>query len=264
MTDRRTTDPPWPARDAAWRHDAPDPPEAFDVPWSWADGLLLVVWSLLAQGVVFGVALAAGVDVDAPVPLLTTVVAAEVVAIGGVLLWLRARASLSWRLLGPLRPTWRHVGSGVLAGGVGFVVILILLRFIVELTGDVEGPQQQVAQLSDDGPLEFALAVVVAVVLAPVLEELIFRGVLFQALRARTGLNAALVISGLVFGFGHVELLFDAEGFEADGLLFVLALSAFGIWLAGVLHRAGSLVAAIVAHATFNLIQLTLAFAIVA
>ena len=52
-------------------------------------------------------------------------------------------------------------------------------------------------------PLSFILEVISSVILAPILEELFFRGVLFNRLKIRTGIIAAMVISSALFAIGH-------------------------------------------------------------
>ena len=49
----------------------------------------------------------------------------------------------------------------------------------------------------------FLLEVISSVIFAPILEELIFRGVLFNRLKIRTGVIAAMIISSAIFAIGH-------------------------------------------------------------
>ena len=49
----------------------------------------------------------------------------------------------------------------------------------------------------------FLLDSIIAIIFAPVLEELLFRGVLFNRLKIRTGLIPAMLISSFIFGIGH-------------------------------------------------------------
>lgn len=45
--------------------------------------------------------------------------------------------------------------------------------------------------------------VVTAIMLAPIIEELVFRGVLFNRLKIRVGIVPAMIISSFLFGIGH-------------------------------------------------------------
>jgi hypothetical protein len=92
--------------------------------------------------------------------------------------------------------------------------------------------------------VSFALYAVGAVVVAPIVEELIFRGFLYGVVRARWGRGAALVGSSAVFAALH---------FSIYGLV---PLFVVGLALAYVYERSGSLYSAIGFHAAFNLASL--------
>jgi membrane protease YdiL (CAAX protease family) len=94
----------------------------------------------------------------------------------------------------------------------------------------------------------FANALIVCVI-APFVEELTFRGVGYSLLRARFGVEPAIVVSGLVFGLAH-------------GLVEALPLLvAFGIGLAWVRERQDSTIPGMLLHGTFNAIALAASLA---
>lgn len=97
-------------------------------------------------------------------------------------------------------------------------------------------------ELVRGGPAEVAVGVVGLAVLAPVLEELVFRGVVFATLRRRLPLAVAAVASGLLFALPH--------GYSWPGLA---AVAWTGVVLAWAYERTGSLVPGILAHAGGNL-----------
>lgn len=49
----------------------------------------------------------------------------------------------------------------------------------------------------------FILDAIASIIFAPILEELVFRGVLFNRLKIRTGVIAAMLISSTIFALGH-------------------------------------------------------------
>jgi membrane protease YdiL (CAAX protease family) len=77
--------------------------------------------------------------------------------------------------------------------------------------------------------------------IAPVVEEIVFRGFLFSAFTNRWTVLRAAVLSSLLFGGVH--------GYSWSGFLMV---TLFGILLCGVYWRTRSLWAPILAHALFN------------
>ncbi|SFL28112.1 hypothetical protein SAMN02910297_00452 [Methanobrevibacter olleyae] len=52
-------------------------------------------------------------------------------------------------------------------------------------------------------PFTFFLEVISSIIFAPILEELLFRGVLFNRLKIRIGVIAAMIISSAIFAIGH-------------------------------------------------------------
>lgn len=52
-------------------------------------------------------------------------------------------------------------------------------------------------------PLTFLLDAITSIIFAPILEELIFRGVLFNRLKIRIGIIGAILISSGIFAIGH-------------------------------------------------------------
>ncbi|MFM7809027.1 MAG: lysostaphin resistance A-like protein, partial [Planctomycetota bacterium] len=96
-----------------------------------------------------------------------------------------------------------------------------------------------------------------AVVLAPILEEGLYRGFVQQAIR-RAGLGPwpAVLIASAVFTLMHVGSV--PEGARAASLTSLAVLSCCFGWLA---ERTGSLVAPIAAHVAFNLGNLVVATA---
>ena len=92
--------------------------------------------------------------------------------------------------------------------------------------------------------LEIALLVFNAVVLAPLWEELMFRGVFFGLLRSRSGTGSALVLSSAVFAAYHLSL--DA----------LLPLFLVGLALGYIYDRTRSIYFAILFHALFNSVML--------
>ena len=53
------------------------------------------------------------------------------------------------------------------------------------------------------GTWVFILEIFSAIILAPIIEELFFRGVLFNRLKIRTGLIIAMLVSSFLFAIGH-------------------------------------------------------------
>jgi len=213
------------------------------------DGILLVVWSIVGQAlVVVGVALA-GVTRPTGASLVAVQLLAQSIVLAGVFAWLSGRGRLSWRLLGSVRPAARHVAQGLGAGVVGLALtsgVLLVAGLFVEL----EPVDQQLLTEALGGGAALGMAAVAAVVMAPLLEEVVFRGILFQALGRRLGVLPGALLSGVLFAVVHLEV---------SGPAYQLALALLGTWFALAFNRTRSLVVPVVAHATFNGLQIAAA-----
>lgn len=85
------------------------------------------------------------------------------------------------------------------------------------------------------------------------LEELIFRGLLFQAM-AKDSLPMAMAVSSLTFGLGHLLNLVNGSGMSlADNLLQVTIAIAFGFLFSALALRCGSLLPCMLAHGAINI-----------
>ena len=100
-------------------------------------------------------------------------------------------------------------------------------------------------------PLETVLYVL-AMFCVGFLEELIFRGLLFQAM-AKDGVKAAIIVSSVTFGVGHIVNLINGSGVELlPNLLQVLYAVAIGFAFVMICWKTKSLLSCIIVHSVFN------------
>jgi membrane protease YdiL (CAAX protease family) len=105
--------------------------------------------------------------------------------------------------------------------------------------------EQSLGQTLDpDGPLETLALALAIVVVAPLTEEILFRGYALRAISKRWGRWPALLITTTVFGVAHGE-----------GALLTGALGLIFAWVA---LRRETIWPTIVAHALINGVSLTL------
>ena len=101
------------------------------------------------------------------------------------------------------------------------------------------------------GALESALYVL-SMFTVGLLEEVIFRGLLFEAMR-KDSLKAAVIVSSVTFGIGHIINLINGSGAELlPNLLQVIYATAAGFMFVMMYYKSKSLLAPIVAHGVFN------------
>ena len=91
---------------------------------------------------------------------------------------------------------------------------------------------------------------IISMCLVGFLEEVIFRGLLFKGM-CKTNVKAAILVSSLTFGAGHiVNLLLGAP--LLDTLLQLVYASAVGFCFTAIFYVGGSLWPCIISHALVN------------
>jgi membrane protease YdiL (CAAX protease family) len=84
------------------------------------------------------------------------------------------------------------------------------------------------------------------------LEEFIFRGLLFRAME-KDSVKAAVIVTSLTFGFGHIINLFNGSGMDLlANVGQVVSAVAFGFLFVTIFMKSGSLLICIAAHSTIN------------
>ena len=228
--------------------------------WRWWEVVLVTIVAFVA-GVLVATPLFLVFDpdpngsVDGPALLISAV--ADVVMAGVLLLWLRARHPGWPRLIGwppvgaRLRESAVGAGWGVLLEVIAVVIGALVAVALEAATGQtVESPEQVSPDLRG---WAVVMLVVLAVIVAPVVEEFVFRGLLFRSIADRHGFWIGAVLSAVPFGLTHA-----AVGAEVDLWALRITLMVVGVVLAWIHWRRRNLLANIVAHSTFNVIGVVL------
>ncbi len=168
---------------------------------------------------------------------------------GGVVLIARLKgrsAAEDFGLSLQLRDWWApFAGLGL------FLIGTVLIAPIVNLAN---AHQQVVQDLDKASGAKLAVFAIVAALVAPVCEELLFRGLLLRALRRRMSPTAAVIVQALAFALAHPMLSPTLGDFAVVPALFMLG-AVSGI----VATRKGDLSASIMMHIGFNLVTTLLA-----
>ncbi len=235
------------------------------VPWGWLEVALLVILGLIGSVVVtWGIAQVAvrffganssdmsGTTMSTAKSVVVLVSQAVLDGLAIVYLYLMVRArteapfwqSIGWRKISlPVAGTIRHPALQFLAGG---AVLAVVVTFASGFLNSKETlPIEQLLQAR----VSILLFGILGVLVAPVVEETIFRGFLYPVIARRLGVSAGIAITGILFGLMHAAQLGGALG--QIGLLILV-----GVVLTWVRARTGTVEASFLVHLGYNGLQL--------
>jgi membrane protease YdiL (CAAX protease family) len=165
------------------------------------------------------------------------------IALAGAVAFGVRRTGLSWREALGLRALPFRALAPIVLLLIGSVTVFSELYVVAQRVVPV--PPEFEALLRDllriDGRVDLLLTTAVAVVLAPILEEALFRGVILQGLARRRGPRAAALWTAAFFALFHFYNPWQ-----------ILPTFFLGLLLAWLVMTTGSLWPAIVLHAAFN------------
>jgi membrane protease YdiL (CAAX protease family) len=142
---------------------------------------------------------------------------------------------------------WRAVGW--MAGA--YVTYLVLSAIWLQAWGVQDEKDDITTKLTNDPtPATVAGLAIFAVVVAPIVEEVFFRGFVFTAMRSKLNVAGAAIVTGVMFGVVHAF---------GSPLSFLFPLAVLGIVLCLVYWKTGSLLPCIALHALNNCIALSTA-----
>jgi membrane protease YdiL (CAAX protease family) len=228
--------------------DVPATPTAHQVRWGLGDFLWIwpagIVGSFILLAIAFGIT---GDEAEHPAAL--TIALGVAGQFGGWLVALYVVARTKGRSLRADFGLVVRIGDSW-ALLVGVVLLFVLGVLVLPIRSLVEGHNQQVVEdLQDAGGAKLAVLVGVAALVAPITEELLFRGLLQRALRRRLSPGLAIGIAAAVFAFAH-PLLDPSLGTTA----IVPALFALGAISGIAAEWTGDLSLSIFLHVGFNLV----------
>jgi len=161
--------------------------------------------------------------------------------------WPELRESLGWHTG---RGLFREIAAGIVGYVTGLPVValgLMLTLLLMAIAGLVSGEQAEPPahplpdQLAGAGPLVLVSLITLATLWAPIVEESIFRGALYDQLRGRLPAIACGLITGFIFAAVHPQ-----------GWVAWPALGSIGFVFAMLREWRGSLIPCVTAHALNN------------
>jgi len=220
----------------------PDTTPAYSVPWS-----ILDTWIAVGLLVVLNI----GLLLVAVLVQWQDVLQSAGVILAEMLYLLPVIVIFVWR-----RVPWSRIGFGgfdAITMGMGcsllmgaYVIIIVHNLLLFALGVDTQGEAILKAFAELDSPIWFF---VVGVIVAPLVEEIFFRGFLFQGFRQRYGWIAGILISSAIFAAAHLDPVALIPTF------------LLGAVLAYVYHRSNSVWPGVILHFLVNAFGLCSAYA---
>jgi membrane protease YdiL (CAAX protease family) len=215
---------------------------------------LVVIPLLVAPAVGLGVAQGMCVAIGGwsmGIVLVGTIAQGLALLVGGIVLlrWLGSELDV---IVGPRLGIGRASGRAVLYISAAFARAILLLAVMWSLLPTADPIDSEGANLifeAAQGPAGVALVLFAVGVVAPLAEEVVFRGVLLAGLARRIRPGLALVLTAVVFGLFHVP----SHGFGA------IMPAMLGLVFGWARLRTGGLTAPILLHAGNNLLVSVLA-----
>jgi len=233
-------------------------PEDLQISWSWAHLIVFVIFGFISLVVIQGVL----AFMYAPHRSMSTkqlqdyLISKPQFAIGSMLLWYAAIffflyvtlsllrghpfwSTLGWRKLSPSNPEMPKYPIVYFLAGCG------LSLFVALLSASMKAPENTPIEELFKYPKTAMLFVAMAVFVAPLVEETLFRGYLYPMFARSFGVAPAIIVTGTLFGLMHGGQL----GWTWS---LVAILTMVGIIFTLVRARTGTVFASFLMHLGYN------------
>ena len=141
---------------------------------------------------------------------------------------------------------WREIGLALTGFVLAFILRIVMVLVVKELIPGFDIEQKQDLGFNfgwQNSRLELMAVFFTLVVLAPVTEELIFRGFMFEKVRARSGFLMTALLVSLLFGLAH---------FAGGGWVAVVVTFSLSLVMCLTREVSGSIYPAMIIHALNN------------
>jgi hypothetical protein len=206
-----------------------------------------------------------GPDIPRPVGDLLGVLVQAAVFAGVLGLMVVAAGALRWREMG-LTPGLGNALRGMLGGAVFAGPVILVTAIFAAVAAQLAGAVPA-SPLPPTGTASgLILHLIAGAIVAPVAEELLFRGFALTAWRRTVGARGAIVRSSVVFVLAHVLFVGGDTFGDAAALAFVAGVARIpvAVALGWLFVRTGSLWGPIGLHAAYNAILIIIAEAVIA
>jgi len=206
----------------------PDPP-TYSVPWKFIDNWIGVALLALIQIVIAIIMLRGSRTELAQSVAIVLLESAYLLPVVLILAW----RHIHWRHLGFGKFEWKTLGlgCGLLVGAYAIIIVHNTLLYFLGV--DTQGEEILKVFAKLDSPVWFFI---VGAVFAPFVEEVFFRGFLFQGFRQRYGWISAMLLSSAIFAAAHLDPVALIPTFILGNVLAYVYHQSNSIWPGVTLH----------------------------
>jgi membrane protease YdiL (CAAX protease family) len=201
----------------------------YSVPWKYIDNWIGVILLILIDLTIFIITLQSSKAKLAQSALIVLLELAYLLPVILIFAWRR----ISWKAIGFGKSNWStlSVGCGLLF--VGYILIILHNLLLFTLGVDTQGEEIEKMFAGLDSPFWFFI---VGAVFAPLVEEIFFRGFLFQGFRERYGWPAGMLLSSAIFAAAHLDLVALIPTFILGNVLAYVYHRSNSVWPGIFLH----------------------------
>jgi membrane protease YdiL (CAAX protease family) len=201
----------------------------YSVPWKFIDNWIGVVLLALIDIVIFIITLQSS---KAKLAQSAVIVLLELAYLLPVIL-IFAWRGIHWKSLGFGKFNWNTLGLGCGLLVASYIIIILHNLLLYALGVDTQG--QEIIKIFTElnSPIWFFI---VGAVFAPFVEEIFFRGFLFQGFRERYGWKAAMLLSSAIFAAAHLDLVALIPTFILGNVLAYVYHRSNSVWPGIILH----------------------------
>jgi membrane protease YdiL (CAAX protease family) len=207
---------------------APETP-GYSVPWKFIDNWIGVVLLIAVDVTIFIITFQTSKTKLAQSALIVLLELAYLLPVILIFAW----RGIHWKVLGFGKFSWRTlgIGCGLLVGGYSLIILHNLILFVLGV--DTQGEEIVKMFAGLNSPIWFFI---VGAVFAPLVEEIFFRGFLFQGFRARYGWPAGMLLSSAIFAAAHLDLVALIPTFILGNVLAFIYHRSNSVWPGIILH----------------------------
>lgn len=138
--------------------------------------------------------------------------------------------------------TYLHVCIYILIANIFVVLLDKTTNFISNDSANIQATELGIDTLSEQSFVIYIIAILTYVLIVPILEEILYRGIILRFLENKYSFFAGLMISSLLFGLAH----------DYD-FAFIIFATLMGIIYGLLYKKTNSIIPGIIGHMTYNL-----------